>query len=224
MRNASRRELQPRVGDIGPRRQHGDTDGLDSDDLGRHNRQHHVEVVNHEVEDDIDIEAAIGKCAQAVHLDEPRMIEQRTQGRNRWIEALRMSDSEHGTRGLGCLDHLLRLRSISCERLLHEHADPTLQERKRDAQMRLGRHRNGDGIDVPEHIGRVRERRRVHEAADLPRPRLVDVDDAGHVDVRKRRENPRVVLPQRAYANHCNPNTHFFCVITAETQRRGVVF
>ena len=36
-------------------------------------RQHDVEIVNHQVEDDVDVEAAIRKRAEPVHLDEARV-------------------------------------------------------------------------------------------------------------------------------------------------------
>ena len=39
-------------------------------DLGVVHREHDVEVVDHHVEDDVDVEAALGKPAQPVHLDE----------------------------------------------------------------------------------------------------------------------------------------------------------
>ena len=69
--------LQPRVRDVGLRRQHRHADRLDRDDLGRHDRQHDVQIVDHQVEDDVDVEAAIRKRAEPVHLDETRVIEQR---------------------------------------------------------------------------------------------------------------------------------------------------
>ena len=37
---------------------------------GLHERQHDVEIVNHQVEDDVDVEAALGKRAEAMDLDE----------------------------------------------------------------------------------------------------------------------------------------------------------
>ena len=46
-------------------------------DVGFDERQHDVEVVDHQVEDDVDVEAALGKRAEAVDLDEPRIGQQR---------------------------------------------------------------------------------------------------------------------------------------------------
>ena len=38
-----------------------------------HQRQHDVEIVNHQIEDDVDVEAALGKRAEPMDLDEPRI-------------------------------------------------------------------------------------------------------------------------------------------------------
>ena len=37
-----------------------------------HQRQDDVEVVDHQVEHDVDVEAALGKRAEPMHFDEPR--------------------------------------------------------------------------------------------------------------------------------------------------------
>ena len=129
--NAPRRELQPRVGDIRFLRQHRDADGLDGDHLGWHDRQHDIEVMNHQIEDDVDVEAAIGKRTQPMHFDETRMIEQRAHGGDGRVVALGVPDAEDGTRCARRIDHRLCLTGISRERLLHQHADAALQERQR---------------------------------------------------------------------------------------------
>ena len=55
------------------RRQHRHADGLDADDVrSRSIGQNDIEIVNHHVEDDVDVEAALGKAAQPVHFDEAR--------------------------------------------------------------------------------------------------------------------------------------------------------
>ena len=55
------------------RRQHRHADGLDRLDLGLHERQHDVEIVNHQIEDDVDVEAALGERAEPMDLDEARI-------------------------------------------------------------------------------------------------------------------------------------------------------
>ena len=56
------RKPQPRVRDVDPAGQHRHADGLDRVDLRVNERQHDVEVVNHQVEHDVDVEAAFGKA------------------------------------------------------------------------------------------------------------------------------------------------------------------
>src|SRR6185295_12969878 len=71
--DAAVRKPQPRVGDVDASGEHGYADGFDGVDVGLDDRQHDVEVVDHEIEDDVDVEAALGKRAEAVHFDEARI-------------------------------------------------------------------------------------------------------------------------------------------------------
>ena len=77
------RKSQARVRDVDAAGQHRHADRLDRLDLGRHERQHDVEIVNHQIEDHVDVEAALGKGPEAMHLDEARIDEQRPRGRDR---------------------------------------------------------------------------------------------------------------------------------------------
>ena len=51
-------------------------------------RQDDVQIVNHHVEDDVDVQAAIGEPAQPVDLDEPRRPQNRQRRLNRRVEPL----------------------------------------------------------------------------------------------------------------------------------------
>ena len=62
-------ELEPDIGDIDGGGQHGETDGTDLADGRLHERKHDIEIVNHEVEHDIDVERARGKDGKAVRLE-----------------------------------------------------------------------------------------------------------------------------------------------------------
>ncbi len=44
-------------------------DGLNGLHLGRHERQHDVEIVNHQVEYDVDVQTALGERAKAMDFD-----------------------------------------------------------------------------------------------------------------------------------------------------------
>ena len=87
--------------------------------------------------------------------------------------------------------------------------------------MRLGGNGHGDGIDSSEHLGGGRHRR-VHEPRNLPRARLVDIDDAHQLHVGKLRQNPRVVFPESADADHRHASFHD--VLTTERTERTEFF
>src|SRR5262245_36774033 len=73
IRDAAVREAEPHVGDVDPRRNHRDAHRLERRHVGTDDREYDVQVVNHQVEDDVDVEAALGKGAQPVDLDEARV-------------------------------------------------------------------------------------------------------------------------------------------------------
>ena len=67
-------EAQPRVGDVdatasAPARPTASTDAQ----RRRHHAEDHVEVVDHQIEDDVDVGAALGERREAVALDEARL-------------------------------------------------------------------------------------------------------------------------------------------------------
>jgi hypothetical protein len=94
-----------------------------------------LEIVNHQVEHDVDVEAAVWKGAEPMHFDETRMIEQRPDGSDGRVESLCVPDPEHRTGRGGSVDHLLGFPDISRERLLHQHRRAAVQEGHRHGQM-----------------------------------------------------------------------------------------
>ena len=151
-------EPQPRVGDVDAPGQHRHADRLDRRDLRPHERQDDVEVVDHQVEDDVDVEAALGERAEPVHLDEPRVAagaatRRPTAGLNRSVWPTASTAPPRRGRRDQAVGFLDRPR----QRLLDEHRDAPLEERHGDRrEMRLGRH--GDRHRV--HLRRSARRRR----------------------------------------------------------------
>src|SRR5205085_11996855 len=85
VRDTTVRESKANVRDIDPAGQHRDANGFDRLDVSFHQRQHHVQVVNHQIEYDVDVQAAIGKRSEPVDLDETWIDEQRPRGLDRRI-------------------------------------------------------------------------------------------------------------------------------------------
>ncbi len=81
-------ELEADVGDVGFAREDGQADGADFLDGRVGEGEDDVEVVNHEVEDDVDVEGARGEDAEAVSLKEHGVVERGESRGDGGIEAL----------------------------------------------------------------------------------------------------------------------------------------
>src|SRR5262249_21159073 len=80
VRDAAGGKAQARVCDVVLVGEHRNADRFDGHRLRLDERQDDVEVVDHQVEHDVDVEAAVGKHAESVHLDEPRRRHERHDG------------------------------------------------------------------------------------------------------------------------------------------------
>ena len=92
------RELEACVRDVHAAGQHGHPDRLDGLDLRFDQGQDDVHIVDHQIEDDVDVEAPLGKRTQAMDLDEPRIAQQRARRGDGWIEALGLAHGEDRAR------------------------------------------------------------------------------------------------------------------------------
>ena len=72
--------------------------------------QQQIEVVNHQVEDHVHVEAAIGKRAEPVDFDEARVGDERQRRRHRRVEPLGVSDGAGDAAARGRLDDARRPR------------------------------------------------------------------------------------------------------------------
>ena len=79
--------------------------------------------MNHQVEDDVDVEAALGKRAEPMDFDEARIGEERPRDGDRRIEALGVADGQHDARVAGGVDHLVGFVERARHRLLDQHGD-----------------------------------------------------------------------------------------------------
>ena len=164
--------------------------------------------MNHQVEDDVDVEAAVRECAEPMDLDESRIDEQRSRGFDGGIEPFRLSNRQRdvGRRGGG--NHLVRLSERSGHRFLDEHGNAGLEKRQRDVAMQLGRTAIVTA-HPPFHdeVARVEQRRALTDRAiSSARARLVST--TAPVRPRQRREDPRVVPPEVADADDGDAKTH----------------
>ncbi len=98
VRDTARGEAQPHVGNVYPIGQHRNANGFNRRHLGIDDREDDVEVMNHHIEDDIDIKAAVGKRPKPMDFDKFRSADQRHCGGHRGIEALGVADAKRRAR------------------------------------------------------------------------------------------------------------------------------
>ena len=120
--------------------------------------EHEVEIMDHQVEHDIDVEAALGKRAQSVNFDESGLPNQRPHPFHRRIEALRVTDRQDDPAAPGQLEQPIGIRRRRRHRLFDQHVHAALEERLGDLEMRLRRRRNRHRIDRIENLAPVGER------------------------------------------------------------------
>src|SRR5262249_25229031 len=85
-------EFDANVGNVYFAGQDREADGANLFDRRVHEGQHDVEVVNHQVEDDVDVERARREHAEPVNFEKHGAGDDRKRGANCGIEALEMSD------------------------------------------------------------------------------------------------------------------------------------
>ena len=120
----------------------GQADGANLLDRRVHERQHHIEVVDHQVENDVHVERTRREDAEPVHLEEHGLGEQRNGRAHRGIEALQMAGLGDAAVVAGERDQFIGFGNAGRQRLLDQDIDPALHQLAGDFTMRDGRHRN----------------------------------------------------------------------------------
>ena len=93
-RHAAALELDPRVRDVDPRREDRHADGADLPDRPPDEIRHDLQVVNHQVQHDVDVEAPGREGREPQALDEQRRFGPREERLDRRVVALHVPDRE----------------------------------------------------------------------------------------------------------------------------------
>ena len=101
-RNAARRQIahasvlkdQPYAGDIFKRCQDAGADGVDLPNGGRNEPQDNVDIVDHQIHDDADVQRTVGKFIQAVAFNEKGIVRKVFDRLKGGVEALDVSNLE----------------------------------------------------------------------------------------------------------------------------------
>ena len=133
--DASGFELEAHVGDINFAGKNGQANGANFLHGRIDEGEDDIEVVDHQVEDNVDIERAWGKDAEPVHFKKHRMSEQRKRGADGGIEAFEVADLHDAFVSGGELLQFIDFGEGGGERLFDEDIDLLLHERAGDLEM-----------------------------------------------------------------------------------------
>ena len=146
--NAARLELNADVGDVDLAREDGQADGADLADGRIGEREDDVEVVDHEVEHDIDVERARGKDAEAVRLEEHRFVESGERCGDGGVEALEVADLDDALVLRGEREDVIGLGECCGEGLFDEDIDAGEQQGLRSDGVLSGGHADGGRVET----------------------------------------------------------------------------
>ena len=162
---------------------------------------HDVQVVDHEIEDDADVDGAEAKRAEAVALHEPGLEVVPAQGEKGGIEALDVADLQDSAvpprqrrQGRGVIH-------VGSQRLFDEHSRALLKEEPGHDAVILGGHRDADGIDAPNKGLIIGVPRNAILASYRLGARGIRIDHRHQVSVREFGVNPRMMLTEVADAD-----------------------
>ncbi len=146
--DAAGAELDADVADVGFAGKDGQADGVHAGDRRVGEGEDDVEVVDHEVEDDVDVEGARREDGKPVRFKKHRAAEQRREGLHGRVETLEMADHEGAAVLAGKAEKVVGLRESGSDGLLDQDVDAVGEEPGGDGVVGGGRDADAGGIDV----------------------------------------------------------------------------
>src|SRR5207248_1470323 len=144
--NASVFEFDSGIRDVRLLRQHGNADSTNFANRRGYQAENDVDVMNHEIENDVDVEASRSKCGKPMDLEKLRLRGGLTGCSNDGIEPLHMADLKGALVSAGRIDQRTGLFERRGHRLLDENIDAMLKEVHADSGMIDCRYSEADRV------------------------------------------------------------------------------
>src|SRR6266545_3338843 len=196
VRDAAGRESQPGVRDVVLVGQHRHAHRFYRDRLGFHQCEDDVEVVDHQVEHDVNVQAPIRKHPEAMHLNESRRRHERHHRRDCGVVAFRVANGERGARCRGCGEKRVSFRDRARDRLFDEHGDAPIQKGQRDLVVQFGGRGDRYRIHVVDHFAIIGNGPGARWSRSRRRALGVRIDDRHELGAIQLAENARMMFPE----------------------------
>src|SRR6186713_18362 len=145
-------ELDTNVGDVGPARKDRNPDGAHLCD-GRSNQvQHDIEIMDHQIKDDVDIQTPRSESGQTMDFKKLRFGGHLYCRGDHGIEALDVTGLQDASMSCRSINEQAGFVQSSSNRFLHQEINTVLQEVNSNACVICCRYRKTNGIDLPEEV------------------------------------------------------------------------
>jgi hypothetical protein len=171
------------------------------DDALAEEREHDVEVVNHQVEENVDVERAANEDAETLRHDVANARHERLDGDDGGVVALDMTDLQNALVRCGDFDEPLRFVDRWRDRLLYHHVAAGFQQLARNIKVCRRRRGHDRAFNLSRQRGHGVESFQLKAFRNLRGDGVVLLDEADHLGLRHLGENPRVQSPEIAGAD-----------------------
>ncbi len=189
------RKLQPRVRDVDSVGEHRHAHRFDSLRLRPERIEDEIQIVDHEIQDHVDLRAARIERGQPMAFREARPNDARANVAPRAVEALDVADAEHDARAARFLGELLAFGDVRGERLLHEQMLARAERGETGDRVLVRGHREHD------RVAAVQERARIRGEGNVGRQRV----PPRRIDVAGADERNALGLPGAAHVMETHP-------------------
>lgn len=195
-------KLDPGVRDVGLLREHRNPDRSNFPNRCRHQAQNDVNVVNHEIENHVDVETARRKRGEPMDLEKLWLGGDLARGCYYRIESLDMANLQDPVVPGRSVDQRLGLFKGGRDRLLDKNVDAMFEKVRANASVIHCGNRQAHRVDLAEEFVVIRERGCLVEASNFFRTRLQYVDDTDQFS--ELGIKPRMLPPEMSHSNNCN--------------------
>jgi len=182
-------------------------DGFDVDDRGVDQRKQNIQVVNHDVVDNVDVEAARSENSKTMDLEKHWFGNDFTDGDDRGVVALEMADLQNSLGALSRRDQTIGFAHRRGHGLFDQNIDAGIEQVAAHAAVLGSRDREanrfdlfgGQGVDVAEYAG-------FEFSGDLRGALGIGIDYADQFGAFHLTPDSGVVAAELADADYCNSN------------------
>ena len=178
-------ELQADVGDIHLAGEDGDAGGADFLGLGAGERQDEVHVVDHEIEHDVDIQAARAEQVHAVDFEEEGQGGALFEGQDGGVKALQVAHLQDAAVAGGGLDQAVGGGKVAGDGLFDQDVDAGVEKVAADFGVDGGGRGDDGGVDLAGEVAGVGEGDGLVAGGGFVGAGGIGIDDGGELRARR---------------------------------------